>query len=49
MKKEYDFGKAKRGPIVRHEGKTRVTIYLDSAVLGHFGNAPTPAAAATRR
>ncbi len=36
MKREYDFSKAKRGPIVRHEGKTRITIYLDTAVLEAF-------------
>jgi uncharacterized protein (DUF4415 family) len=36
MKKEYDFSKAKRGPVVVHKGKTRVTMFLDDAVIGRF-------------
>ncbi len=37
MKREYDFSKARRGPIVpREPGKTRVTIRLDNDVLEHF-------------
>ena len=36
MKKEYDFSKAKRGPVIRQAGKTRVTMYLDNAVLEAF-------------
>ena len=36
MKKEYDFEKAKRGPVVRPKGKTRITIYLDDDVLDTF-------------
>ena len=33
MKTEYDFSKAKRGAVVQQTGKTRITIYLDDAVL----------------
>jgi len=37
MKKEYDFRKARRGPIVPPTpGKTRVTIRLDNDVIEHF-------------
>jgi uncharacterized protein (DUF4415 family) len=37
MKREYDFSKGKRGPVVPAEpGKTRITIRLDNAVLDHF-------------
>jgi uncharacterized protein (DUF4415 family) len=36
MKKEYDFEKAKRGPVVRPKGKTRITIYLDDDVIEEF-------------
>ena len=36
MKKEYDFSKAKRGAVVPQPGKTRITIYLDDAVVRHF-------------
>ena len=36
MKKEYDFSKGKRGPVVAQRGKTRVTIYLDNEVLNSF-------------
>jgi uncharacterized protein (DUF4415 family) len=37
MKKEYDFTKAKRGPIVAAaQGKTRVTIRLDNEILDSF-------------
>jgi uncharacterized protein (DUF4415 family) len=37
MKKEYDFTKAKRGPIVRlPAGKTRVTIRIDNDILDWF-------------
>lgn len=37
MKKEYDFSKGKRGPVVRVPmGKTRVTIRLDDDVLEWF-------------
>lgn len=36
MKAEYDFSKAKRGAIVTQTGKTRITIYLDDAILEKF-------------
>jgi uncharacterized protein (DUF4415 family) len=37
MKKEYDFSKAKRGPIVPiPPGKTRITIRIDNALLDWF-------------
>jgi uncharacterized protein (DUF4415 family) len=36
MKKEYDFTKGRRGPVVRPRGKTRITIHLDDAVLEAF-------------
>jgi uncharacterized protein (DUF4415 family) len=37
MKKEYDFSKGKRGPVLRvPPGKTRVTIRLDDDVLEWF-------------
>ncbi|MGA2214486.1 MAG: BrnA antitoxin family protein [Bryobacteraceae bacterium] len=39
MKKEYDFSKGRRGPVVRvAKGKTRVTIRLDDDVLEWFRN-----------
>jgi uncharacterized protein (DUF4415 family) len=37
MKKEYDFGKGRRGAVLRvPPGKTRVTIRLDKDVLDWF-------------
>ena len=36
MRKEYDFDGAKQGAIVKHPGKTRITIYLDDDVLQAF-------------
>ena len=37
MKREYDFSKGKRGPVVAPEpGKTRITIRLDNEILDHF-------------
>ena len=37
MKAEYDFSKAKRGPIVpAAPGKTRITIRLDNEVIDWF-------------
>jgi len=36
MRREYDFSKAKRGPVVSKMGKTRITIYLDDDVLEAF-------------
>ena len=36
MKKEYDFTKGRRGPVVRPRAKTRITIHLDDDVLEEF-------------
>ena len=36
MKKEYDFAKGKRGAVIHQAGKTRITIYLDDAILKRF-------------
>jgi uncharacterized protein (DUF4415 family) len=36
MRREYDFSKAKRGPVIPQPGKTRITIYLDDQVLEAF-------------
>jgi uncharacterized protein (DUF4415 family) len=37
MKKEYDFSKGKRGPVIRPESnKVRITIRLDADVIAHF-------------
>jgi hypothetical protein len=36
MKKVYDFSKAKRGAVVSSAGKTRITIYVDDAVIKRF-------------
>ena len=36
MKKVYDFSKAKRGAVVPSTGKTRITIYVDDAIIKRF-------------
>jgi uncharacterized protein (DUF4415 family) len=37
MKRQYDFSKARRGPIVPAQpGKTRITIRLDNDLIEHF-------------
>ncbi len=36
MKKEYDFSKGKRGAVISQIGKTRITIYLDDAIVKSF-------------
>ncbi|MEW6442584.1 MAG: BrnA antitoxin family protein [bacterium] len=37
MKKEYDFSKGKRGPVIQpSSGKTRITIRIDDDILGWF-------------
>jgi uncharacterized protein (DUF4415 family) len=37
MKRNYDFSKAKRGPVIRTpRGKTRITIRIDEDVLEWF-------------
>ena len=39
MKREYNFSRAKRGPVVpAAPGKTRVTIRLDNDVIEYFQN-----------
>ena len=36
MKKVYDFSKAKRGAVIPTIGKTRITIYMDDAIIKRF-------------
>ena len=36
MKTEYDMSQAKRGAVISPQGKTRITIYLDDAVVAGF-------------
>ena len=36
MRAEYDFSKGKRGALMSTKGKTRITIYIDNAVLEEF-------------
>jgi uncharacterized protein (DUF4415 family) len=37
MKREYDFSKAKRGPVIAvPKGQTRITIRLDDEILAWF-------------
>jgi uncharacterized protein (DUF4415 family) len=36
MRKEYDFSKAKRGPVIPQKGKSRISIYLDDKILDEF-------------
>jgi len=36
MKKEYDFSNARRGAVIEPKGKTRITIWLDDAILESF-------------
>ena len=36
MRSEYDFSKGKRGALIPQPGKTRITIYIDNAVLDEF-------------
>ncbi|HEY3352820.1 MAG TPA: BrnA antitoxin family protein [Polyangia bacterium] len=48
MKKEYDFSKARRGPVVKTPpGKTRITIRLDDDVLEWFRRAAHDAGGAS--
>jgi integrase len=39
MRKEYDFSKGRRGPVVRSTGKTRITIMIDDDLIEHFREA----------
>ncbi len=36
MTKSYDFSTGKRGSILSHKGKTRITIWIDNEVLDWF-------------
>jgi BrnA antitoxin of type II toxin-antitoxin system len=36
MKAEYDFSKGRRGAVVPQRGKTRISIFIDNAVLDEF-------------
>jgi hypothetical protein len=36
MKPEYDFSKGKRGAVTPEKGKTRISIFIDNAVLTEF-------------
>lgn len=36
MKANYDMKKAKRGAVLSPSGKTRITIYIDDAILAAF-------------
>ena len=36
MKTEYDMSHAKRGAVLSPQGTTRITIYLDDAILAGF-------------
>ncbi len=36
MRAEYDFSKGKRGAVMPQKGKTRISIYIDNAVLEAF-------------
>ena len=50
MKRQYDFSKARRGPVVPPTpGKTRITIRLDNDVIEHFQATVDRAGGATIR
>jgi len=36
MNSKYDFSKAKRGAVIPQKGKTRISIFIDNAVLDEF-------------
>ena len=36
MRTEYDFSKGKRGAVIPQKGKTRISIFIDNAVLDAF-------------
>src|SRR3954466_11920890 len=36
MKAEYDFSKGKRGAVIPQKGKTRISIFIDNAILAEF-------------
>jgi len=36
MRKGYDFSKGRRGSVIAEKGRTRITMYLDDAVIARF-------------
>ena len=36
MRAEYDFSKGRRGAVIPQKGKTRISIFIDNAVLDEF-------------
>jgi hypothetical protein len=36
MKAEHDFSKGKRGAVIPAKGKTRISIFIDNAILDEF-------------
>ncbi|MGE0358128.1 MAG: BrnA antitoxin family protein [Burkholderiales bacterium] len=36
MRPEYDFSKGRRGAVIPQKGKTRISIFIDNAVLDEF-------------
>lgn len=36
MRPEYDFSKGKRGAVIPQKGRTRISIFIDNAVLDAF-------------
>ena len=36
MRTEYDFSKGKRGAVMPQKGKTRISIFIDNAILAEF-------------
>jgi len=36
MNAKYDFSKGKRGAVIPQKGKTRISIFIDNAVLDEF-------------
>jgi len=36
MKAEYDFSKGRRGAVIPQKGKTRISIFIDNAILDEF-------------
>lgn len=36
MRDEYDFSKGRRGAIIPQKGKTRISIFIDNAILDAF-------------
>src|SRR5437016_14357108 len=36
IREEYDFSQGKRGAVLPHQGKTRITIWIDTDILDWF-------------